>query len=111
MPVSFFIALRYLRSRRNRGFISFITLIAIVGVTLGVAALIITLSVLNGFERTIKENIVSFTAHMQLFAFQNQLLPNSEQTIQKVRGKYPEIIEMAPYLSREGMIRSEASTD
>lgn len=111
MPVSFFIALRYLRSRRNRGFISFITLIAIVGVTLGVAALIITLSVLNGFERTIKENIVSFTAHMQLFAFQNQLLPNSDQTIQKVRGKYPEIIEMAPYLSREGMIRSEASTD
>lgn len=111
MPVSFFIALRYLRSRRNRGFISFITLIAIVGVTLGVAALIITLSVLNGFERTIKENIVSFTAHMQLFAFQNQLLPNSDQTIQKVKGKYPEIIEMAPYLSREGMIRSEASTD
>lgn len=111
MPVSFFIALRYLRSRRNRGFISFITLIAIVGVTLGVAALIITLSVLNGFERTIKENIVSFTAHMQLFAFQNQLLPNSDQTIQKIRGKYPEIIEMAPYLSREGMIRSEASTD
>lgn len=111
MPVSFFIALRYIRSRRNRGFISFITLIAIVGVTLGVAALIITLSVLNGFERTIKENIVSFTAHMQLFAFQNQLLPNSDQSIQKVKGKYPEIVEMAPYLSREGMIRSEASTD
>lgn len=111
MPVSFFIALRYLRSRHNRGFISFITFIAIVGVMLGVAALIITLSVLNGFERTIKENIVSFTAHMQLFAFQNQLLPNSDQTIEKVKGKYPEILEMAPYLSREGMIRSEASTD
>lgn len=111
MPVSFFIAFRYLRSRHNRGFISFITFIAIIGVTLGVAALIITLSVLNGFERTIKENIVSFTAHMQLFAFQNQLVPNSDETIQKVKGKYPEIVEMAPYLSREGMIRSEASTD
>ena len=111
MPVSMFIALRYLRSRRHRGFVSFITLIAVVGVTLGVAALIITLSVLSGFERTIKENVVSFTAHMQLIAFQNQLLSNPTQAMQLVKSRYPEVLEMAPYLSREGMIRSAAATD
>ncbi|MEX2088504.1 MAG: ABC transporter permease, partial [Bacteroidota bacterium] len=111
MPVSLFIALRYLRSRHHRGFISFITGIAIIGVALGVASLIITLSVLNGFERTIKENVVSFTAHMQLFAFQNQLLGEPDRTLQEVRLRHPEVMEMAPFLSREGMIRSDATMD
>lgn len=111
MPVSLFIALRYVRSRRHRGFISFITFIAVVGVALGVAALIITLSVLNGFERTIKENVISFTAHMQLIGFENQVLPNPNETIALVKSKYPEVIDIAPYVSREGMIRSAAGTD
>lgn len=111
MPVSLFIALRYLRSQHHRGFISFITGIAIIGVALGVASLIITLSVLNGFERTIKENVVTFTAHMQLFAFQNQLLPQPDQTLQEVKLRHPEVMEMAPFLSREGMVRSEATMD
>jgi lipoprotein-releasing system permease protein len=111
MPVSLFIALRYLRSRRHRGFISFITLIAVVGVTLGVAALIITLSVLGGFERTIKENVISFTAHLQLVGFQNQLLPNAPQAMEIVLSEFPEVRKMAPYVSREGMIRSSTTTD
>lgn len=111
IPVSRFIALRHLSSRHNRGFISFITAIAIVGVTLGVASLIITLSILDGFERTIKENVVSFTAHMQLFAFQNQVLPHYESTRRTVMERYPEIVEMAPYLAREGMIRSKTMID
>lgn len=111
MPVSLFIALRYLRSSQHRGFISFITLIAIVGVTLGVAALIITLSVLGGFERTIKENVISFTAHLQLIGFQNQLLPSPGRTMEIVLSEYPDVQSIAPYLSREGMIRSSASTD
>ena len=81
MPFSVFIALRYLRSRRHRGFISFITFIAVIGVTLGVAALIITLSVLGGFEHTMKDNVISFTAHLQLISFQNQLLPNPNTTM------------------------------
>ena len=91
MPVSLFIALRYLQSRRHSGFISFITLIAVVGVTLGVAALIITLSVLGGFERTIKENVISFTAHLQLVGFQNQLLPNAHQAMEVVLSEFPEV--------------------
>jgi lipoprotein-releasing system permease protein len=111
MPVSFFIALRYLRSRRHSGFISFITLIAVVGVTLGVAALIITLSVLGGFERTIKENVISFTAHLQLVGFQNQLLPNARHTMEVVLSEFPEVKNIAPFISREGMIRSASSTD
>ena len=111
MPFSVFIALRYLRSRRHRGFISFITFIAVIGVTLGVAALIITLSVLGGFEHTIKDNVISFTAHLQLISFQNQLLPNPSKTMEVVLSEYPEVKSIAPYLSREGMIRSASTTD
>ncbi len=107
MPVSLFIALRYLRSRRNRGFISFITAIAILGVTLGVASLIITLSILDGFEKTITDNLVRFTAHMQLFAFQGQPLKEYQETAHKVQARFPDVTAIAPYISREAMVRSE----
>lgn len=81
MPVISFIARRYLSSRRNRGFISFITLIGIAGIALGVAALIITLSILDGFEKTIKGNVVSFTAHMEIFGFSGLPLQNPDREI------------------------------
>jgi len=110
-PIARFIAWRHLMSGHNRRFISFITVIATIGITLGVASLIITLSILDGFERTIKENVVSFTAHMQLFAFQNQVLPEYETTRRAVMERNPEVVEMAPYLSREGMIRSKTDID
>jgi len=105
------IAVRHVTSKHNKGFVSFITFIAIIGVTLGVASLDITLSILGGFEKTIKENVVSFTAHMQLFAFEYDLLHNQERTIQTVLARYPEVLSMAPYLTREGMIRSEDNID
>ncbi len=110
-PIARFIAWRHLMSGHNRRFISFITVIATIGIMLGVASLIITLSILDGFERTIKENVVSFTAHMQLFAFQNQVLPEYEATRRAVMERNPEVVEMAPYLSREGMIRSKTDID
>jgi lipoprotein-releasing system permease protein len=109
--VTDFIAVRHLTSRHNKGFVSFITVISIIGVTVGVASLDITLSILGGFEKTIKENVVSFTAHMQLFAFENDLLPDPDRTIEKVVSQYPEVLEMAPYLSREGMVRSKDEID
>ena len=106
-PVSLFIAYRYLRSGHNKGFISFITSIAIIGVMLGVASLIITLSILDGFEKTIKENVVSFTADMQLFAFSNQVVPDADKTEKYVLEHYPNVTAIAPYVTREAMIRYE----
>ncbi|MBI2618815.1 MAG: ABC transporter permease [Ignavibacteriales bacterium] len=111
MEVSFFVARRFLRSRRNSGFISFITFFAVVGVALGVAALIITLSILQGFERTIKENVVSFTAHMQIYGFQSQALHDPASAIRKVQERFPQVDVMAPYVSREAMIRSQDAID
>lgn len=111
MNLSSFIAGRFLRSRRNRGFISFITFFAVVGITVGVAALIITLSILRGFENTIKENVVGFTSHLQIYGFQNQALLNPEASMDKVLQQFPDVRSISPYVSREAMIRSENSID
>ncbi|MCI0707723.1 MAG: ABC transporter permease [Ignavibacteriae bacterium] len=111
MSFPLFIALRYLRSSRNRGFTSFITGIAIVGVMLGVAALIVTLSILDGFEKTITESLISFTSHMQVVAFQGHLLKNPENAMQKIKSRFPEVREIAPFVSREAMIRSEVDNE
>jgi lipoprotein-releasing system permease protein len=111
MPVSLFIALRYLISRRNRGFLSFITFFAILGVMLGVASLVMTLSVLDGFEKTIKENLVKFTAHMQVYGFAASMLPHPDSSIATIRAKFPDVVAVAPYISREAMIRSDIDID
>lgn len=111
MSVSLFVARRFLLSRRNRGFISFITFFAVIGVMLGVAALIVTLSILRGFETTIKESVVGFTSHMQIFGFQSQSLQNPESSMRRVTERFPAVLAMAPYVSREGMIRSDDGID
>ena len=111
MSFPFFIALRYLHSSRNRGFISFITAIAIFGVTLGVAALIVTLSILDGFEKTITDSLVSFTSHMQVVAFQGSLLRNPDDAMRHIKSNFPEVREIAPFVSREAMVRSDAENE
>ena len=81
MSYSSFISSRYLHSRRNASFFSFISAIAVLGITLGTAALIIALSVLGGFEREITEKVVGFTSQVQIIGFQNQPLPHPAQTV------------------------------
>ncbi len=84
MSYSAFIARRYLHSRRNAGFFSFITGIATLGVMLGTATLIIALSVLGGFEREITEKVIGFTSDVQVLGFQNLPLPNFERNAKQI---------------------------
>ena len=106
-----FIAGRYLRSGRNDGFFSFITAIAILGVMLGTATLIVALSVLGGFERDITEKVVGFTSHVQVLGFQNQPLANYEENMWLMEKKIPEIRSVAPFVAREALIRSREGVD
>ena len=62
-PVELFVGLRYLRAKRRTRFVSFITLISLLGIALGVAALIVILSVMNGFEGELRSRLLSMTAH------------------------------------------------
>ena len=62
-PVELFVGMRYLRAKRRTRFVSFITLISLVGIALGVAALIVILSVMNGFEGELRKRLLSMSAH------------------------------------------------
>ena len=64
-PFEWMIALRYLRPKRT--FVSIITLICVIGVTLGVAVLIIVLSVMSGFDHELREKILGFNTHLKIF--------------------------------------------
>ncbi len=101
-----FIARRYLRSRRNAGFFSFIAAIATLGVMLGTAALIITLSVLGGFEREITEKVVGFTSHVQVMGFQNQPLRRYMESERLIEKAFKSVQSVGPYVAREALIRA-----
>ncbi|MBP1691657.1 MAG: Lipoprotein-releasing system permease protein [Bacteroidetes bacterium] len=111
MSYTRFIASRYLQSRRNAGFFSFIAGIAILGVMLGTATLIIALSVLGGFEREITEKVVGFTSHVQITGFQNLPLRDYRENARLLASSSPVIMSVTPYVAREALIRSKQGVD
>ncbi|MGE5315066.1 MAG: ABC transporter permease [Acidobacteriota bacterium] len=108
MSYASYIARRYLqfqRNPRNKNFISIVTLIAVAGIMLGVGALIITLTILNGFEKEIKEKVIGFTTHIQVTGFQNQTLSNYAEARRKVLRSVPNVQGISPFAAKEGMVR------
>ncbi|MBI5214313.1 MAG: ABC transporter permease [Ignavibacteriae bacterium] len=111
MSVEWFIAKRFLQSQGKGGTLSFITVVSILGITLGTAALIITLSILSGFEKEIKDKVIAFVTHIQVTGFQGKSLPEVESLPKKLRDEHPEILSVNPYVAKEGMIRSKHSVE
>jgi lipoprotein-releasing system permease protein len=103
MAYEFFVARRYFKSKRKTGFISLITYISIIGVTIGVAALVIVLSIMNGFESEVRSRFIGFDAHIRLQAFHNQGVKNYEKllpTIEKVK----EVVGISPFIMEKAMV-------
>ena len=98
------IGLRYVRAKRRNHFISFISMSSMIGVALGVMALITVISVMNGFEKELKERILGMASHAVIEEFNG--LNNWEDVIQDI-GNHPEIIGAAPYFHAEGMLTKE----
>lgn len=103
-PVELFIGLRYLRAKRRTRFVSFITLISLAGVALGVAALIVILSVMNGFEGELRTRLLSMTAHGQVSG-QDGRTENWREILAEVNSN-PGVAAAAPLVQLEGMIQS-----
>jgi lipoprotein-releasing system permease protein len=103
-PVELFIGLRYLRAKRRTRFVSFITLISLVGISLGVAALIVILSVMNGFEGELRSRLLSMSAHGSVSA-ENGRTPEWETLVEHVEAE-PGVSAAAPFIQLEGMIQS-----
>ncbi len=96
------IGLRYVRARRRNHFISFISLTSMLGVGLGVMALITVLSVMNGFEKELKERILGMASHATVIEDGNVL--NDWRPIAREVDSHPEILGVAPYFHAEGML-------
>ncbi|MEQ8290084.1 MAG: lipoprotein-releasing ABC transporter permease subunit [Gammaproteobacteria bacterium] len=96
------IGLRYVRARRRNHFISFISLTSMLGVGLGVMALITVLSVMNGFEKELKERILGMASHATVIEDGDVL--NDWEPIAREVASHPEILGVAPYFHAEGML-------
>ncbi len=102
-PLEVFIGLRYVRARRRNGFISFISLTSLLGIGLGVTALITVLSVMNGFEREVRGRILSMTAHATISGFDGTLQDDWRALEARAAGA-PDVVGVAPYIQREAML-------
>ena len=103
-PVELFVGLRYLRAKRRTRFVSFITLISLLGIALGVAALIVILSVMNGFEGELRGRLLSMTAHGTVTgaAGRTEDWRTLLAEIQAEEG----VSAAAPFVQLEGMVQS-----
>ena len=101
-PVSIFIGLRYFFSgNRSNLLVSFISLLAIAGLVLGVALLVIVLSVMNGFDRELRNNILSVVPHVQLI---HQVGVDNWQSEQQVISQLKQVTEATPYNEVKGLL-------
>jgi len=105
MNYKFNIAKRFLFSKKESKFISFITYFSILGVTLGVAALIIAVSILNGFEKEIKDKVAGLVSHIQITSFSSEGVENPDEIISLLKDKVLDITAISPYVQKEAVIR------
>ncbi len=96
------IGLRYTRAKRRNGFISFISAASMIGIALGVAALIVVLSVMNGFQREIRGRILEVASHIQVSGQGNRLA--DWQTVANELKGAPKVLATAPYVQAQGLI-------
>ncbi|HEX9006340.1 MAG TPA: ABC transporter permease, partial [Bacteroidota bacterium] len=99
-----FIAQRYLRSRRQLRFISIIMMVSVVGITVGVAALIIVLSVFNGFNGVVTHVLVSFDPHVRVEAPRGSQGIAVNDSLLRVVERDPRIAAAAPFASGKGLL-------
>lgn len=103
-PFELFVGLRYTRAKRRNHFISFISATSIIGIALGVTALITVLSVMNGFETELRERILGMTSHANILTYQGSL--SDWQHIEKIATRNSQVAAAAPYVSGQGMLRN-----
>ncbi len=101
-PLPVAIGLRYLRAKRRNGFISFISLASILGIAIGVTALITTLAVMSGFQREIRDRMLQMTQHATVSAH-GEAMTEWRQAVE-VGTADPRVAAAAPYISTEALL-------
>ena len=96
MNFPFWVAIRYLRTRRQSGFITLLTGISIGGVALGVTALLTVLAVMNGFENEIRTRIAGTDAHLVVLGETSAGVTSPAEVVEKTR-RFPGVLGVAPF--------------
>ncbi|MES2355265.1 MAG: lipoprotein-releasing ABC transporter permease subunit [Pseudomonadota bacterium] len=101
-PFELFVGLRYTRAKRRNHFISFISLTSMLGIILGMTALITVLSVMNGFQREVRTRILSVASHVQVTGEENIL--HGWQSMETEVLKNPKVQAVAPFVQEQGLL-------
>jgi len=107
LPLEIFVGLRYTRAKRRNHFISFISLISMLGIALGVMALIVVLSVMNGFEKELRGRILGMVSHVTVSTFGGSL--QDWPSLRDKTMENPAVVGAAPYIEAEAMLSNLAS--
>ncbi|MDP3326568.1 MAG: lipoprotein-releasing ABC transporter permease subunit [Hydrogenophaga sp.] len=91
------------RATRRNGFISFISGVSMLGIALGVAALIIVLSVMNGFQKEVRDRMLGVLSHIEIFEPGGQAIPNLADTLAIIE-RHPEVLGAAPFVGAQALM-------
>ncbi|KPL02566.1 MAG: hypothetical protein AMJ90_05390 [candidate division Zixibacteria bacterium SM23_73_2] len=110
MSYEFFIAKRYLKSKKSSKFISIITIISVLGVLIGVAALTFVLSMMNGFEKEVRSRIIGTTAHVTIFPAMGEGMDDYEALLPEINEE-KHVVATAPFVYSKAAIASKVESD
>ena len=105
-PYELCVGLRYTRAKRRNHFISFISLTSMIGIALGATALITVISVMNGFERELRERILGIASHATISAYDGSL--EGWQPLASAAADHPEVVGAAPFVESQAMLTRSA---
>ena len=106
LPFELILGWRYTRAgraTRRNGFISFISGVSMLGIALGVAALIIVLSVMNGFQKEVRDRMLGVVSHIEIYAADGAALPDLAGTLATTRA-HPQVVGAAPFIATQALL-------
>ncbi len=105
-----FIGLRYLTAKHHDKFINLVTFFSVGGILIGVAALIVVISIMNGFESEIRSKIIDTTSHITVYSYQRAGISNWESNIKRI-SEVPDVVAASPFAYAKGAIAGPEGTD
>jgi len=111
MKIERFIALRYLKARRNQAFVGVITLISVVGIVIGVMSLVIALALMTGFHNKMQENLLAANSHLTVHGLTGSLNTTDVDEIATILKQTPGFQAASPVILTQGLIRGGVSQE
>jgi lipoprotein-releasing system permease protein len=102
MRYELLVGLRYMRARRRNRFIGINSLVSMIGICVGVWALIVVLSVMNGFQKEVRTRILGVASHVQIISLDNRL--RDWQSVAKLAAAHPHVLATAPFVQAQAML-------